>query len=54
MTVASFQSGVGKTATALHLAAYLKTKAPTLLVDGDQSQCFALGSARFLAVQPDI
>jgi len=35
VTVASFKGGVGKTTTALHLAAYLQTKAPTLLVDGD-------------------
>lgn len=35
ITVASFKGGVGKTTTALHIAAYCKTKAPTLLVDGD-------------------
>jgi len=35
VTVASFKGGVGKTTTALHLAAYLQTKTPTLLVDGD-------------------
>jgi chromosome partitioning protein len=35
VTVASFKGGVGKTTTALHLAAYLQTKAPALLVDGD-------------------
>ncbi|MEG4997774.1 ParA family protein [Microcoleus sp. B4-D4] len=35
VTVASFKGGVGKTTTALHLAVYLQTKAPTLLVDGD-------------------
>lgn len=35
VTIASFKGGVGKTTTALHLAAYLQTKAPTLLVDGD-------------------
>ena len=35
VTIASFKGGVGKTTTALHLAAYLQTKAPALLVDGD-------------------
>lgn len=35
VTVASFKGGVGKSTTALHLAAYLQKKAPTLLVDGD-------------------
>ena len=35
VTVASFKGGVGKTTTALHWAAYLQTKAPALLVDGD-------------------
>lgn len=35
VTVASFKGGVGKTTTALHLATYFQTLAPTLLVDGD-------------------
>ncbi|WP_233221058.1 ParA family protein [Chlorogloea sp. CCALA 695] len=35
VTIASFKGGVGKTTTALHLATYLQTLAPTLLVDGD-------------------
>ena len=35
VTVASFKGGVGKSTTALHLAAYFQQKADTLLVDGD-------------------
>ena len=35
VTVASFKGGVGKTTTALHLAAYLQSDDSTLLVDGD-------------------
>lgn len=38
LTVASFKGGVGKTTTAVHLAAYLQEKAPTLLIDGDPNR----------------
>ena len=35
ITIASYKGGVGKTTTAIHLAAYMQLHAPTLLVDGD-------------------
>jgi len=35
VTIASYKGGVGKTTTAVHLAAYLNAYAPTLLIDGD-------------------
>lgn len=38
ITVASFKGGVGKTTSAVHLAAYLQSKAPTLLIDGDPNR----------------
>lgn len=38
VTVCSFKGGVGKTTTAVHLAAYLQKKAPTLLIDGDPNR----------------
>jgi chromosome partitioning protein len=38
ITVASYKGGVGKTTTAVHLAAFLQTLAPTLLLDGDDTR----------------
>lgn len=38
VTVASFKGGVGKSTAAIHLAAYLQLKAPTMLVDGDPNR----------------
>jgi chromosome partitioning protein len=38
LTVASFKGGVGKTTTAIHLAAYLHTQAETLLIDADPNR----------------
>lgn len=38
ITVASFKGGVGKTTSAVHLAAYLQARASTMLVDGDPNR----------------
>lgn len=38
VTVASYKGGVGKTTSAVHLAAFLQRIAPTLLIDGDPNR----------------
>jgi chromosome partitioning protein len=38
VTVASFKGGVGKTTSAIHIAAYLQKEKPTLLIDGDANR----------------
>lgn len=38
ITIAGFKGGVGKTTTAVHLAAHLQKDAPTLLIDGDPNR----------------
>lgn len=37
-TVASFKGGVGKTTSAVHIAALFQEQAPTLLIDGDPNR----------------
>jgi chromosome partitioning protein len=38
ISITSSKGGVGKSTTAVHLAAYLQTLAPTLLLDGDDTR----------------
>jgi chromosome partitioning protein len=38
VTTASFKGGVGKTTTAVHVAAFLQKDGDTLLVDGDPNR----------------
>ncbi len=45
VTVASFKGGVGKTTTAVHVAAFLRTRGLAILVDGDPNRS-ATGWAR--------
>src|SRR6476646_9733784 len=46
VTVASNKGGVGKTTTAIHLAAFLQQHAPTLLVDNDPNRSATGWAAR--------
>ena len=46
LTVASFKGGVGKTTTAIHLAAYFSRTAATVLVDGDPNKNSAKWAGR--------
>ena len=38
IAIASLKGGCSKTTTAIHLAAYLQKKAPTLLIDADKNR----------------
>ena len=38
ITVAGFKGGVGKTTTAVHFAAWMQQRGPTVLVDGDPNR----------------
>jgi chromosome partitioning protein len=46
ITVASFKGGVGKTTTAVHLAAYFQNLNKTVLIDGDPNRSSTAWKAR--------
>ena len=46
ITIASFKGGVGKTTTAVHLAAYLASQGTTIVIDGDPNRSATRWSER--------
>lgn len=46
ITIASFKGGVGKTTTAVHLAAYFQKRDKTVLIDGDPNRSSTAWAAR--------
>lgn len=46
ITLASMKGGVAKTTSAIHLAAWLSTRGPTALIDGDPNQSATRWAAR--------
>lgn len=46
ITVSSFKGGTGKTTSAIHIAAYLNTRKPALLIDGDANRSALEWNAR--------
>jgi chromosome partitioning protein len=49
VTLVSLKGGVGKTTSAIHIAAYLQKKGPTLLIDADKNRSawFGIGKVNF-------
>jgi len=54
ITVASFKGGVGKTTTAVHLAAYLHRKDKTVLIDGDPNRSSTAWKSRGIGLPFDV
>lgn len=46
ITVTGYKGGVGKSTTAIHLAAYFSTRGKTVLVDGDLNRTAVTWAAR--------